>query len=146
METIIGSIVIRDNKILMVKEAKKKCYGKWAFPAGHIEKKETIFEGAKRETIEESGCRVELKKAFPILVYNDQDKSIMMIHFLADLIEEDLPYFTNEILEKKWIPIEQIKKMEDKEFRSYTVIKHIIDSLENNMLYDIGIFKDCKKI
>lgn len=38
----------------MVKEAKKNCYGKWAFPAGHLEKNETIFEGVKRETKEET--------------------------------------------------------------------------------------------
>lgn len=70
MEIISGTIILKNNKILMVKESKKECYGKWAFPAGHIEKNETIFEGAKRETIEETGCEVTLKKAFPILVYN----------------------------------------------------------------------------
>ena len=37
METIDGTIILKDGKILMVKEAKEKCYGKWAFPAGHIE-------------------------------------------------------------------------------------------------------------
>lgn len=29
MEFIVGGIIEKDNKILMVKEAKKKCYGKW---------------------------------------------------------------------------------------------------------------------
>lgn len=33
---------IRDNKILMVKEAKKKCYGQWNFPAGHVDEHELI--------------------------------------------------------------------------------------------------------
>ena len=48
MKIIVGAIVIKNNKILMVKEAKKNCYGKWAFPAGHLEENETIFEGVKR--------------------------------------------------------------------------------------------------
>ena len=29
MVIIVGGIIEKDNKILMVKEAKKKCYGKW---------------------------------------------------------------------------------------------------------------------
>ena len=44
MEVIVGAIVIKDNKILMVKEAKRDCYGKWAFPAGHLEENERIIE------------------------------------------------------------------------------------------------------
>lgn len=54
VEIIVGAIVVKNNKILMVKEAKKNCYGKWAFPAGHLEKNKTIFEGVKRETKEET--------------------------------------------------------------------------------------------
>ena len=49
VEIIVGAIVVKNNKILMVKEAKKNCYGKWAFPAGHLEKNETIFEGVKEK-------------------------------------------------------------------------------------------------
>ena len=45
MKIIVGGIIEKDNKILMVKEAKKKCYGKWNVPAGHLENGETIFEG-----------------------------------------------------------------------------------------------------
>ena len=37
MEIIVGGIIEKDNKILMVKEAKKKYYGKWNVPAGHLE-------------------------------------------------------------------------------------------------------------
>ena len=74
MEIIVGTITVKENKILMVKEAKEECRGKWAFPAGHLENNESVFEGAKRETQEETGCIVELKKAFPILVHNNRKK------------------------------------------------------------------------
>lgn len=144
METIVGTIIIKENKILMVKEAKKKCYSKWAFPAGHLEKDETILEGAKRETLEETGCKVELEKAFPILVGNIKDKNIMMIHFLANLVEDNLLYDTDEIIETKWIDIEQIKNMKEEEFRSYPVVKSIIENLEKQNLYDLNIIKDIK--
>lgn len=31
MVVIAGCLIVRDNKILMVKEAKKKCYGQASF-------------------------------------------------------------------------------------------------------------------
>lgn len=145
MEIIVGCIIIKDNRILMVKESKKECYGKWAFPAGHLEKDETILEGAKRETLEETGCKVELEKAFPILVGNINDKNIMMIHFLANLVEDNLLYYTDEIIETKWIDIEQIKNMKEEEFRGYPVVKSIIENLEKQNLYDLGIIENIKK-
>ena len=49
MIILAGCIIVRDNKILMVKEAKKQCYGQWNFPSGHVEEKELITEAAIRE-------------------------------------------------------------------------------------------------
>ncbi len=146
METIVGTIILKDNKILMVKEAKEKCYGKWSFPAGHIEPNETIYEGAKRETLEETGCTVNLKKAFPVFLKNTEDSKIVMMHFLSDLIEESNSYDTNEIIEKKWISLNEIKNMNEQEFRSSAVVKQIINDIEKQNLFDLNIVKDMPQI
>lgn len=37
MKVIVGGIVEKDGKYLLVQEAQKKCYGKWNFPAGHLD-------------------------------------------------------------------------------------------------------------
>lgn len=142
METIVGTIVIKDNKILMVREAKEKCYGKWSFPAGHIEPNETIYEGAKRETLEETGCTVTLKKAFPIFLKNTNDSKIVMMHFLSDLVNEENSYNKDEILETKWINIDTIKSMNKQDFRSSAVVYQIIDDIEKKNLFDLNIVKD----
>ena len=146
METIVGTIILKDNKVLMVKEAKEKCYGKWSFPAGHIEPNETIYEGAKRETLEETGCTVNLKKAFPVFLKNTEDSKIVMMHFLSDLIEESNSYDTNEIIEKKWISLNEIKNMNEQEFRSSAVVKQIINDIEKQNLFDLNIVKDMPQI
>ena len=146
MEIIVGAVIVKDNKMLMVREAKEKCYGKWAFPAGHIEKEETIFDGAKRETFEETGCKIELRKAFPIFTKNTKDFSIIMMHFLADLLETNMEYDTNEILENKWLTLDEIKNMKEEEFRNYPVIKQIIESLETDNLYELNIIKNMPNI
>lgn len=146
METIVGTIILKDGKILMVKEAKEKCYGKWAFPAGHIEPNEAIYDGAKRETYEETGCTVELKKAFPVFLKNTNDSKIVMMHFLSDLVNEENSYDKDEILETKWISIDEIKNMDEKEFRSSAVVKQIINDIEKQNLYDLNIVKDMPQI
>ena len=143
MEIIVGAIVIKDNKILMVKEAKKDCYGKLAFPAGHLEENENIMEGAKRETKEETGCEIQIKKVFPIITNN---KNIIMIHFLADLVNDTLKYNENEIIEKKWIELEQLKKIKKDELRSYPVVDFIIQNLEERYLYDLSIIQNLTNI
>lgn len=146
MEIIVGTIIMRDGKILMTKEAKEKCYGKWSFPAGHLEQNEAICAGAKRETYEETGCTVELKKAFPVFLKNTDDFKIVMMYFLADLVNEEKDYKTDEILETKWVSIGEIKKMKEQELRSSEVVKQIVNSLENGSLYSLKIVKDLPKM
>ena len=57
---IVGGVIQKDGKFLLVQEAQEKCRGKWNIPAGQLDPNETIFDGAKREIKEETGCNVEL--------------------------------------------------------------------------------------
>ena len=74
----------------MVKEAKKKCYGKWNVPAGHLEDGETIFEGAIREIFEETGCKVRLKNMLLIMSGELENTTFMIITFTTELLEEKI--------------------------------------------------------
>ncbi|XP_032231107.2 8-oxo-dGDP phosphatase NUDT18 isoform X2 [Nematostella vectensis] len=57
---IVAAVIIReDGKILMMREAKESCLGKWYLPAGRLEKNESLVQGAKREVIEETGLEFE---------------------------------------------------------------------------------------
>lgn len=49
MNVIVGVVIERDDKYLLVQEAKERCRGKWNLPAGHLDPNETILAGAKRE-------------------------------------------------------------------------------------------------
>ena len=67
-----GGIVLRGNKILLVKnrlrEEYKKNYssGFWGFPKGHIEEGETPLKAAEREVFEETGFKVKCLGNKPI--------------------------------------------------------------------------------
>ncbi|TXS92892.1 NUDIX hydrolase [Parahaliea maris] len=57
----VATVVERDGRYLLVEE-RDKVTGDLVFnqPAGHLEPGETLFDAARRETLEESGWEVEL--------------------------------------------------------------------------------------
>lgn len=65
MKIIAGCIIEKDNKILMVKEAKKKCYGQWNFPAGHKVFHPDLYEKYAFEANIDVLCRLQLSRDLP---------------------------------------------------------------------------------
>ena len=55
---VIGGLIEKDDKFLLVQEAKEKCKGKWNIPAGHLEVNESVIDCLKREIKEETGCDI----------------------------------------------------------------------------------------
>lgn len=143
MEVIAGTIILKDNKVLMVKETKKECYGKLAFPAGHLEEGEIILEAAKRELREETGYSAELVKVFPIITFSGK-RPMIMIHFLGNNEELIEKYNTDEILAVQWVDISDFENLDSSQFRNYSVFKIIINSLLNNQIYDLDLIKSFK--
>ena len=141
MVVICGCLIEKDNKFLMVKEAKKKCYGQWNFPAGHLEENETIKEAAIREVYEETGCKVKLTGVLPIVHEFIKDENAIMIRFVAQIEEGNIVFNENEILDVKWIGIEDIKNMKEDELRGYNLSLKFLTDYENNNIYPVEIFE-----
>lgn len=137
MKIIVGTIVKKADKILMVQEAKKDCYGKWDFPTGKLEAKEDVFEGAVRETLEETGHKVIVKKMLPVQILSKDDSNIFRFMFLADVIEYNAaPRFEDEILETKFVSIDEIRNMRN-ELREPKSMLDILDAVESNRVFDL---------
>ena len=65
-KVVVGSMSTWENKILLCKRAIDPRKGFWTLPAGFMEIGESTSEGAKRETVEESGADVELRELFAV--------------------------------------------------------------------------------
>lgn len=144
MKVISGCAVIKDNKVLMVKEANPKCYGQWNYPAGHLEEFEKITDGAIRETFEETGCKVKLTGVLPIFSIDLEKETHIVITFTAEIIEENISFNPKEILDVKWIDIEDIKKMKKEELRAYDANIVTAYNIENSNIYPLEIFDNSK--
>lgn len=143
MKVISGCIVVKDNKILMVQEALPHCYGKWNFPAGHVDEGENIRAAAIREVFEETGCKVELKGVLPIVsIQTPKGETHVLIRFVAEIVEENIKFNPEEILNVKWIEIEKIKNMTIDEIRGLDTTAKFISDLENNNIYPLDMISD----
>ena len=144
MKIIAGCVIEKDNKILMVKEAQKKCYGQWNLPAGHVDEFEKITEAAIREVYEETGCRVKLTGVLPISARDLEKETHVHVRFVAEILEENIEFDTDEILEVQWIDIEDIKNMSEEELRARIINLQFIKDFEEKKIYPLEIFNNTK--
>lgn len=140
---IVGGVIEKEGKFLLVQEAQEICRGKWNIPAGHLDPNETIFDGAKREVFEETGCRVELTGVLEVAQRVLENDVWMSVIFKTKLLEENIRFDKSEILDVKWFNYDEILNMKT-ELRSYDWITNSIKALVENKVADIDLVKIIK--
>lgn len=137
MNIIVGGIIEKDGKYLLVQEAKEKCYKKWNFPAGHLEFNESLEQGAIREVKEETGCDVKLNGVCYIANRILDNDLFVMIVFSCELINEKISFNKNEILDVKWFEYDQVIDMSNELRGNY--VKKAITNYKNNKTCSMDI-------
>ena len=126
----------------MVQESKEKCYGKWNISAGGLEPNESITEGAVREIKEETGCDVELTGILSIDYGVIEGKNFMAIIFSTKLLNEEIKFNKNEILDVQWHDIEKVLTEMDDKLRDTKFIKHSVLNLKNGNIGSLDIINE----
>lgn len=142
MKIVVGGIVEKNGKVLLVQEAKEKCYGKWNISAGGLEPNESITEGAIREVKEETGCDVELTGIVSIDYGVIENKTFMAIIFSTKLLKEDIKFNKNEILDVQWHDIDEIISGMDDKLRNSKFIKHSLLNFKNGNIGTLNIINE----
>lgn len=137
---IVGGVIKKDNKYLLVQEAQEKCRGKWNIPAGHLDPNESVFEGAKREIFEESGLEVELTGIALIGNRVMEDDELLGLVFSTEITGGEIKIDPREILDIKWFTYDEILNMKD-ELRTYNLIVNSITAVENNNTVSLDIIE-----
>ncbi len=63
---VVGCLPEWEDRILLCKRAIEPRSGLWTFPAGFMEKDETLEEAAARETLEEAETEVEISRLYAL--------------------------------------------------------------------------------
>jgi ADP-ribose pyrophosphatase YjhB (NUDIX family) len=64
---VVGTVPVWDRQVLLCRRNIEPRRGLWTLPAGFLELGETTEEGARRETDEEAGARIEMLGLFTLL-------------------------------------------------------------------------------
>ena len=70
-----------------------------------------------------------------------EDTTLMIITFTTELLEKNISFNKEEILDVKWISKEKLINMTDKELRDEKRIKIILQMLEENKVYPLDAIK-----
>src|SRR5262245_35464325 len=72
---IVGvlAVVLRDDRVLVVRRANPPMPGRWGFPGGVLELGETVAQGVMRELFEEIGVKAEVAGPLTVIDTIDRD-------------------------------------------------------------------------
>lgn len=86
-----GALIIRDNRLLLLRRNQEPFAGKWNLPAGYVEFDEPPSIAAQREVFEETGLQVHSTDLAGVYYFNDDPRGngIMLI-YRCDLLQGEL--------------------------------------------------------
>jgi ADP-ribose pyrophosphatase YjhB (NUDIX family) len=111
-----GALILRDGKLLLVKRGAQPGFGKWSVPGGLVELGENVQDAMVREVKEEVGFDVEAVKLTDVAdtITLDNDGRVqyhfVVVNFIARIVGGELKTGT-DILEAKWVPVEEVEKV-----------------------------------
>lgn len=112
----VSAVIVKNQKIVLVKRGVEPAFGKWSFPGGAVELGEAVRDAAIREVKEECGLEVELVTDVPMDVYDimtpDKDMRLryhyVLLQFLARPKKGTLKP-TSDVTEARWVSLDEIE-------------------------------------
>ena len=100
---VAAGVILRDGaKLCLVRRAHEPGVGLWTFPGGFVDLDEGVPEAARREVVEETGCRCEIDRL--VGVYNSlgpRGKRVVIVVYAARLTGDGAGG-SEEVAEVRW--------------------------------------------
>ena len=108
---VVDTLVIKDNKILLVKRALHLSNGgKFGLIGGYVDRDETIREAVHREVLEETGYKVEIVRLLRIKDNPDrprEDRQNIAFSYIAHALEK-VGDADDESTEVTWFDLDKL--------------------------------------
>jgi 8-oxo-dGTP diphosphatase len=109
---VVGVILKKEDKILLVKEILEDLKEHWIFPGGGVDFGETIEKAAIREAKEEIGIDIEIKDFLGIkeIIRQQFDYHSIIFFFVAEPLNSKISKI-KKVLDAKYFTIEETKNL-----------------------------------
>jgi len=139
------SLIEKDGKILLQQERNELSYGKWYFPSGRMEPKESILDCVRRETFEETGYKVKPKYLIGIYQYDfmKKDQLVENVNFVfRSEIIGGRSKVSDSVLDIQWIEIDKILEMtRTDKARNHKFMQAAINDFQNSKQFPLDLIK-----
>lgn len=112
----VGAVVLRENRVLLVRRGAAPARGLWAIPGGGLRLGENLQEGAEREILEETG--IVIRAGAPVFTCDsfekDEDGRVRFHYVVVDVTAD---YVSGEVkgaddaLEARWVSPGEIRDL-----------------------------------
>ncbi len=130
----VGAVLLRENKILLVKRGHSPCKDYWAIPGGRIEFGESIYRAAVRELYEETGI---MAKPIGIIwvdeilphEYRDNKKHYVLIDVLVEPLDDSEPTPGSDAVDARFFELDNLPEPLTKSTRRFIdYLKNILET------------------
>lgn len=145
---VIGAFIVRDGKILLIKENHYPDAGKWNIPAGKLDFAEDPLETVRREAFEESGLLFTPtallgvhsvhRKDVPGEVHAIRVVYVGIVDGEVSLGHGEPQDGVAEIADFAWLTPEEVLKIDDANLR-YHDIKLLVKKWQQNITYPLDV-------
>ncbi len=112
----VGAIVIKDNRVLLVKRSQPPGEGLWAIPGGGVELGETLQQAAEREIMEETGLTIQAKDpvyTFEVIEPDDAGRPrfhYVIVDLMADYVKGEVNP-SDDASEARWVTPQELEHL-----------------------------------
>ncbi len=110
----VGGVVIRGNRVLLIRRGREPLKGEWSIPGGMLELGESLKDGVKRELLEETGLKVRPLETLTVFDRIQKNGRRVQYHYvIVDYLCRSVGgrlKSGSDVLDARWVEREELPR------------------------------------